>query len=69
MKDIKKQRINYAINKLNEIGLYFEQFNNGIHLKVEMCIDYWPTTGKWHDFEGDTWGNGFNNMLKHLRVS
>lgn len=49
-KEEREKRYSYAIDKLGSLGIEYEQFNGGLHLKIPVggyIVDFWPTTGLW----------------------
>lgn len=64
---IKKQsNLEYSTELLRANGIKFESKNNGVHLIVEgkdCKIDFWPSTGKFIDRNGNS-GRGVMNVIK-----
>ena len=52
---------------LTERGIPFTSHNNGVHLVVDSCFDFWPSTGKWIERETGKKGRGVFNLLKHFK--
>lgn len=60
--------INDSVAMLKERGIRFTTFNGGAHLIVMGSagfIDFWPTTGKWHDRAGQK-GFGVESLIAHI---
>lgn len=69
MNPIKEQKRNEARQALTEKGIEFRSLNNDLHWVVGT-INFYPTTGKWFDFENTGInGDGYKSLLRHLKPS
>jgi hypothetical protein len=54
-----------AIERLRSEGYEPRQMPNEYHLKIGQ-VNYWPTTGKWHDERGGQTGDRWATLLRRL---
>lgn len=54
---------------LDDLGIHYESKNNGVHLVVDCCFDYWPSTGLFIHRQTKAKGRGVRNLLKALEAT
>jgi len=63
-KEKKSSNLEKSKKILDDLGVDYQEYNMGIHLKVKG-IDFWPSTGKWID--GKKHGRGVFNLIKRIK--
>ncbi len=61
----KEERIKRAKKALDEQYISYSEYNNGIHLKTDCKIDFYPTTGKWRAKSGAS-GNSLRSLITYV---
>jgi hypothetical protein len=62
-----KEQFPFYLKTLEEHGYSCKKFNNGIHLRVNDCIDWFPTTGNWKALHRAERGSSFESMFEFLK--
>ena len=57
----------WSTNFLREQGIEFKSFNNGVHLRIEPSIDFWPSTGRW--IAGQYSRRGVKELVKFIKAN
>jgi len=67
MNPFKEQKREEARQALTTKGIEFKSLNNDLHWVIGT-INFYPTTGKWCDFENTSInGDGYKSLLRHLK--
>jgi len=67
-KKLRKENLIKNTKKLDDAGISYKSFNNGIHLKVG-CYDYFPSTDLFVHIRASYNKNyGINNLIKKLNI-
>lgn len=56
----------HGAQTLVNAGFKFASHNDGAHLVVEQCVNFWPGTGLWIFYTKDLTGRGVKNLIKAL---
>lgn len=65
----KCKKIQWATNKLRDLGVDLVERNNGTHLIIfdQKCTyDFYPSTGKYKSRDCTIWKRGFKNLIKDM---
>lgn len=65
MKFNKEEKLSSARTQLRTSGIKWEELNEGYHFKIG-CVNYYPTTDKWHRDSGEIKGTGIRHLIKYI---